>query len=430
MSWREKITQADALRQYASVVEQILMSASNMLASIVVLKVSNVAQFGIYSFVFVISTLIVSVFGTLLHRQMMLRIASESGTEQKNIFVTTLAIEAIGLVALIGLSIVILIGLSIGFDISNYLAIAITGLTFTALMVMFEACKQYSYTTDNQPYSLRSTVIYIGCQLCLLALVVWKVPAEYIVQAIYAVFSLSLLISLLANKLCRTAILEAQWRGWGEARSVFNSYFEQGRFSLLGMAIAWAQNQSINPFLMFISGPTVAGYFSLARLMIMPMSVINQGLINSSTPTLRRTFKSHGLVPMFKKVNTFLLKTFAFSFIYIAALLVGHYAGFFDQYIPEYTQVKWFLLLWVILISSSMFRFWYGQFFVVSMQFKLLLRIGITAFAVTATGLLVIGLGLNLLYMGLYSVIAGEFTAIALYMRYAKQQMAEQDAFK
>lgn len=429
MTWRDKIPQADALRQYASVVEQILMSGSNMLASIIVLKVSDVAQFGVYSFIFVISTLIVSFFGTLLHRQMMLRIASENDAEQKNIFFTTLVIEAIGLATLVVISIGIFYGLSLWFDFSSYLSLAITGLTFTVFMVMFEACKQYSYTTDNQPYSLRSTVIYIGSQFFFLTIIVWKVPANNVVPAIYAAFSLSLLISLIANKLCQTAIIKSQWRGWSNTVSVFNNYFEQGRFSLIGMSIAWAQNQSINPFLMFVSGPTIAGYFSLARLIIMPMSVINQGLINSSTPTLRRTFKTNGLVPMYRKINVFLIKTLAFSFVYIVALLVGHFTGLFHRYIPEYSHVKWFLLLWVILILSSIYRIWHGQFFVVSIQFKLLLRISIIAFSVTVTGLLIFGLGLNLLYIGLYSVIVGELVAIALYMKYAKQQMSGLGAF-
>ena len=395
-----------------------------MLASIVVLKVADVAQFGIYSFVFVLSTLIAGVFGTLLHRQMMLQIASEDKPTQERIFLATIAIELIGLLAFAVLLAGIMALLSIWFNIQAYTGIAMAGGAYLILMVLFDACKQYCYTTENQLYSLRSTTIHVCIQLMMMGLIVAFMQGSAVVEATYAALCAGFVSSLLANRLCQNALRNAQWNSWIAAQAVLSGYFRQGRFSLMGMAITWAQNQSMNPFLMLISGPTVAGYFSLGRLMIMPMAVVSQGLVNSSTPTLRRLFNQSGPEPMSARINSFILKTSSFSVLYVALLLIGHLSGLFERFVPEYAEVRWFLALWVILVSCSIWRFWRGQFFVVSMQFRFLLRTGVIALCVTAAGMLIFGIVMHSIQLALFSVIAGELTAIALYRRQRSLQSA------
>ena len=417
MTLLARLTRKDTLNQYASVIEQILMSGSNMLASIVVLKLGSVSQFGVYSFVYVLSTLIAGVFGTLLHRQMMLQIASEDQATRQRIFLATIAVELIGLLGFIVLLSGLMALLSIWFNVQAYASIAVAGGFHVVLMVLFDACKQYSYTTENQVYSLRSTATYVIIQLLMMALIFASVPGETLVESIYGALCAGFAGSLLANRLCRNALRDAQWTQWSDAWAVLSGYFRQGRFSLLGMAITWAQNQSMNPFLMLISGPTVAGYFSLGRLMIMPMAVASQGLVNSSTPTLRRLYNQQGAQPMSACINTFILKTSLFSVLYTALLLAGHLSGVFARIVPGYAEVQWFLALWIVLVSCSIWRFWRGQFFVVSMQFKFLLRVSIAALCVTATGMFVFGILMRSFQLALFSVIAGELVAIALYRR-------------
>ena len=417
MSVIAKLTQRDALRQYASVIEQMLMSGSNMLASIVVLKLADVPSFGIYSFVFVLSTLVSGVFGALLHRQMMLQIASEDQSTQQRIFLATLAIELVGIVMFLLMLGGMMLLLSIWFDVHEYVSIAVAGAAYMVLLVLYDICKQYSYTTENQVYSLRSTAIYVGVQIVIMGLIVIFVTGPIVVEAAYGALCAGFIVSLAANRLCQRALSEASWTHWADAWKVLQQYFKQGRFSLLGMIITWAQNQSMNPFLMLISGPTIAGYFSLGRLMIMPMAVVSQGLVNSSTPTLRRLYNKQGFEPMRANINSFILKTSLFSALYVTLLLVAHLTGLSERYVPDYAQVQWFLLLWIVMISCSIWRFWRGQYFVVSMQFRFLLRTGILAFCATGTGMLLFGLVLDSLLLALLSVVAGELTAIALYRR-------------
>ncbi|MDB4224969.1 hypothetical protein N9850_14485, partial [Granulosicoccus sp.] len=64
--------------QYIGVAEQVLLSASNMVVSVVVVKIAGLEWFGIYSFIFALTTLVSAFLSTLLHRQMMLIIASST----------------------------------------------------------------------------------------------------------------------------------------------------------------------------------------------------------------------------------------------------------------------------------------------------------------------------------------------------------------
>ncbi len=413
----QRLTQRDLLKQYASVTEQILMSGSNMLASIVVIHVGNIAQFGIYSFVFVLGTLISGVFGTLLHRQMMLEIASAGETEQRRIFLSTVAIELVGL----AIFLTVLAGttsiLSVLFDFDTHNRIVAAGAVYISLYVLFDAFKQYAYTIGNQIYSLRCTFIYVSVQVLLMGGLVLFYHGDWVVEAAYSILSIGLIASLLSNRLCLDSLRKSQWQSWKFSAGVLEGYFKQGRFSLLGMAITWAQNQSMNPFLMLISGPTVAGYFSLGRLLIMPMAVVSQGLVNSSTPTLRRIYKQKGIGDLPPTIRSFLLKTTLFSLLYVAVLLVGHYGGLLERVVPDYEQVQWYLLVWVILVSCSIARFWHGQFFVVSMEFQFLSRVSIASLIVTASGMLIFGVGFDSIRLALASVIAGEIIALILYQR-------------
>ena len=413
----QKLTHRDLLRQYASVMEQILMSGSNMLASIVVLTVADVAQFGIYSFIFVLSTLVAGVFGTLLHRQMMLEISSEGDATRRQVFLATMLVEVAGL-GVFAIAVFLLYSiLPPLFDIHPPGGVVRAGCLYVVLYIVFDAFKQYAYTTGNQVYSLRCTFIYVCVQTLLLGGIVIFHESAHVVETTYAALAASLVVSMATNMLCLKSLAGAQWKGWRYPFQVLSGFFKQGRFSLLGMAITWVQNQSMNPFLMLISGPTVAGYFSLGRLLIMPMAVVSQGLVNSSTPTLRRTYKQSGIHKLLPHIHSYLLKTSLFSILYVAILLVAHLTGLLDRFVPDYQQTKWFLLLWVALASSSIVRFWYGQFFVVSMEFRFLMRVSLVSLLVTASGMVVFGIGFNSILLALLSVIGGEFVAIAIYYR-------------
>lgn len=415
MNLLRRLSQRHLLQQYASVFEQMLLSGSNMLTSIVVLKVSSVADFGIYSFVFVLGTLITGFFATLLHRQMMLEIASEDNDSRNRVFRATIALQAIGLIVFLMILTLLLFLIDTLGDTPLPWPIAMAGAMYVLAFIIFDGFKQFCYTTGNQVYSLRCTVIHVAMQMLLLGLIVWHEPEDNVVAIIYLSLCASLLVSLFSNRLCIHSLLQGEWRSWNWTWQVFRGFFRQGRFSLLGMSVTWIQNQSMNPFLMLISGPTVAGYFSLGRLLTMPLAVVSQGLVNSSTPTLRRLYKQEGKAKIVPGIRSYLYKTGAFAIAYITLLFVAHLTGLLQRFVPDYSEVQFYLLIWIVLMCCTIVRFWNGQFFVVSMDFRFLLRVSIIALIVTVSGMLVFGLGLESIQLALTSVILGELVALLLY---------------
>ena len=417
------LTTPEALRPYASISEQILMSASNMIAALVVVKASGVAQFGIYSFVFVLTTLFNGVFGTVLHRQMMLDIAPGDLEFRRSVFFATLLLNAIFVT--IGAALCVLaLWLLPWHALDEYRTLIIASAIYIGLYNLFDLFKQYLYSNDLQHYSLRCTAVYVISQLVILGLILTFLSAEHIVSAVYAAFSISLIASLLSNRKCIHDLITARWHSWSYVKEVFVRFFSQSRFSLIGMAVTWVQNQSMNPFLMWISGPQTVGYFSIARLLVMPMAVVCQGLVNSSTPKLRRTFKSDGVELLIIRIRSLVNKNLYFSLAYITMLAIAHFSGLLAKFVPEYNEVVFYLLLWVTILLVTMYRFWIGQFYVVSMRFKFMLYSGLAALAVSLSGMLTAGVLLNNIKLALCFVIVGECVTLAIFLRKRRKIVA------
>ena len=423
---KRQLLAPEALRPYASISEQIAMSGSNMLASIVVVSVAGVSAFGVYSFAFVLSTLANGAFGTLLHRQMMLDIAAASEEERGRVFLSTLAIECAFMLTALLLAIPAVLLAGTWIDLEGHYDGIVASAIYVCLYNLFDLCRQFLYTTDNQVYSLRCTLVYISTQMVGLALIFFYHRSDGTVADVYLLFSLCLAISLASNRRCRQTLLAVDWPGWRASWAVFLRFFQQGRFSLIGMLVTWVQNQSMNPFLMAVSGPLVAGYFSLGRLLVMPMAVVSQGLVNSTTPGLRRVFKNEGAAPLRRRILSLINKNLAFALAYVTLVAIAHVSGLLERFVPDYAEVKWYLLLWILMLVSSMYRFWNGQFFVVSMRFRFLLGVGIAALVVSMSGMLTLGIGFGNVKAALLFVVVGELVSIALFLRERNRVLAQE----
>jgi len=384
-----------------------------------VVAAADMRWFGIYSFIFVLTTLAGAFLSTLLHRQMILQIASSTQEDRRRIFLATQLIQAIVIVCA-GLLVWLFVVL---FDdswlIVNYHAELVAAVVFIGVYNVYDLCRQYLYVLDKQAYSFRCTLIYLLVLLSGLAIVYFFVDAPDVVASMYFLFTVALVASLLSNLRCQEEYLSAQWISWGYVYQVLVSFFDQGRFRLVGMLITWLQNQSMNPFLMWISGPLVAGFFSMARLLVMPMAVVNQGLTNSTTPELRRVFQSDGTGPLKASIKRYNRLNQGLSVVYLVVLLVAHFSGLLERFVPSYEHVRWFLLIWVVTLLVTMYRYWLGQLFVVRMQFRFLMQVSIAALAVSMTGMVAVGLLVGNVHLALAFVVIGELVTIGLFMRYA-----------
>ena len=403
--------------QYFSIGEQILLSAANMLASLAVVKTAGVSWFGIYSFMFTMAVLASGIFSTILHRQMLLIISTENQDEQAKRFIATLTIQtSIFLPVIAGCLALILLSPanSIAYQ---YQTEIIAVMLYLCVFNTFDLCRQYLYATDNQMLSFKYTCVYVATLVPALVLVLLFSPPIRAVATVFVALACCMALGLLSNRVFRSNLSRTNWQSWPYVWSTFVLFFSQGRYRLVGLFVTWAQNQSMNPFLLLVSGPLVAGYFSLARLMIMPMNVINQGLVNSTTPTLRRLFKNSTIEKLNEATASLSTKNLLFSLAYLLVLGILHISGVLESLVPDYNEVRWFLLLWIVATLITMHRFWIGQYFVVSMQFRYTMRIGILALLVSFSGMVLTGYILGNVYLAMAFISVGELITIILFLQ-------------
>lgn len=398
-------------RRYFGVAEQVLLSASNMLASVVVVKKAGVSWFGIYSFIFVISTLVTAFFSTWLHRQMMLLISSKPCRYQYRIFYVSVFLQSLMLLVFL-----LLVGLPAFYlylqHELKYIAELYLACLFIVATCFFELFRQYLYVVDHQFYSLRCTLVYV---LTLLAGVVWLVLSSEIsnvVAFMYLIISVAMFVSLLLNKKCHDAIHATKWLGWRYVFLVFMRLYRHSRFRVIGMLLTWAQNQSINPLLMWLGGPLIAGYYSIGRLLVMPMAVVNHGLTNSSAPEFRRIYETKSISNLYSAISKIRNLSFKIAGLYVLLLVLAHAFGVFQRYIPEYQEVKWYLLIWAVMVIVMMYRQWVTQYFIVGLQFRFLMNVSVIAVLVSMSGLIGLSYFLENIYGALWFIVLGEAVSI------------------
>lgn len=418
-----KFLDVQSLRQYFTIAEQILFSGTNMLASIVIVAAAGVSWFGIYSFMFVLAMLGNAFFATLILRQMTLEISTLSERDRRDTFIATLAMLAILFTFILTFTYCLILLLPPQHILFIYQHELIACQIFVFCYSFFDAVRQLHYVTDNHKNSFFSSLIYAVSFIFILLISYFLSEPDKIVHRVFLGASFSIILCLLFNRLLRITVLEAQWRDWKYVWSIFQSYYKQSRFRLAGMAVSWTQNQSFNPFLMLIAGPLVAGYFSLARLLVMPMAVVNQGLTSSAIPSLRRKLINHGKPELVELIRKLDMKNLIFSASFITILIIGHFSGLLNRFVPDYAQVRWFLLIWLVALIAIIHRFWISQYFVVSMQFKYLMNVSLIALAVSFSGMFIAGYILGEVHIALMFVIVGELVSIIMFRHERAKQL-------
>ena len=368
-------------RQTFAVADQILLSLANLIASYLLLSSAGVAVFGLYSFLMVVCNLISSGFSSTLHGQMTLRIAGKRRTLIMSNFRSTFVLY-ITLFSVFGLCVGTSLAIyeTIPYFESNKRAI-VAAVLFAFLLSLFDLFRKYAYVMARQDISARSTVVYFI--LLLVGLYVLQLKESTALLQIFILLSVCKAIALCVNSLCLGALLSARPMNFSARIVLLKRYWEHGKFSFLGMLTSWVQNQGITPFLMFVAGPLIVGYFSLARLLTVPITVVNTGLINSALPRLRETFNRSGLKAVERKVSTLTTINMGLSCIYFLALLVFHFTGVLNAVFPDYENAVGFLLIWSVVATSILYRSWITQQYAVALKFRFLLMAGLASAMLT-----------------------------------------------
>lgn len=396
--------------------EQVLLSAANFLIAVFILKKLGVTLFGVYSLFAVIIMLSHGIIASVINGQMVLRIANARNRVQQSLFRQSvqlfLSIYLIAVLVLI-LGFLILGKMNV---VPSYGALPfVASLSFGAFS-LFDLFRRYLFLLGQQRLSFGYTSIYVVC-LLLGLIYLWFEPGESTdgVASVFVVNIIALFVSIAFNKNCLRAIRQGRKHKTLVKVKILRAYFKQGRYGLLGTVVAWLQNQSITPILMYFAGATVVGYFNIARLIMMPIVVINVGLIASTTPQFRRCVKTDNIDKLWQSIRQFSLGNLVLCLCYFSALFLFHVLGIMEKIVPEYHSTLPFLLVWSPVVALITYRSWVSQYFIVRMKFEFLLYTAITAVFITLTFMVAGFLATQSYYVVAGSVILGELYLVIAY---------------
>ena len=396
-----------------------------MLISLAVVSFAGISALGIYSFIFVVTTFLAAIASTLLHRQMVLFVAAEPQADKERAFTATVYCQSALFVFLFCVAATLISVAPKSGIIDKFIPEIGAAFGFLVTFSFHELFRQYLYVNDKYVYALSRCLLFGTALLFGTVYAVWFVDHDSFVFQMLLCLFLAYGVSVISNYYCIRTIWLNRKLGIGYCLEVARRYWQDGRYRLQGLVLTWAQNQSINPFLMWVSGPLMAGYFSLARLLVMPLATVNQGLITGSVPMLRRSYKSSGSTGLSKQVKSILALILTVSGIYVCVLLMAQYSDFLRNLIPDYQNIKHILWIWIVTIVLSIVRAWYTQYFTVTMKFRFLMQIAYISVTITMLGLLTLGAGLGLLLAAICFVAIGEVVAIAI-MHIAYKKVIQQ----
>lgn len=396
--------------------EQVLLSAANFLIAVFILKKMGVTLFGVYSFFAVFIMLSHGIIASVINGQMVLRIANARIRVQKSLF--RHSVQLFLTIYLIAVPVLILVFLILEKMnvVPSYGALPfVASLSFGAFS-LFDLFRRYLFLLGQQRLSFGYTAIYTVC-LLLGLIYLWFMPTESTdgVVSVFVVNIIAFLISIAFNKYCLRAIRQGRKHKNLVKVKILKAYFKQGRYGLLGTVVAWLQNQSITPILMYFAGATVVGYFNIARLIMMPIVVINVGLLASTTPQFRRCVKTDNIDKLWQSIRQFSLGNLVLCLCYFSALFLFHVLGFMEKIVPEYHSTLPFLLVWSPVVALITYRSWVSQYFIVRMKFEFLLYTAIRAVFITLTSMVAGFLATQSYYVVAGSVILGELYLVIAY---------------
>lgn len=387
-----KIVRLQDTKSIASIGEQILSSGMNMIISILIIYAAGIADLGIFSFCFIFATLVGSYYQSLIHKQMMLYGSAVDTAVQNRYFLHALAMNLMFFV-------LILIGSCLLYWVIP--AVSQTGRVFLIATVLFYIClfnlndlfKHFLYIRNKQVYSLRCTLSSALTTLALTLLTALFMSSEQTVEFVYLSLGIGALVSLLMNTYCSGILKQTSSVSSISFLETTKRFLQQGKFGAVSTSFSWAQGQSLNPIMMLVAGPVIAGYVSFGRLFVMPLNVVNQGLLNSSVPSLRKIYSENGTTDLNSEIYRLLKISYVFSLVYLALLAIMHFTGLLQKFVPDYTNVSRYIVFWAIFLLIAFTRSWMQQYFLVQIRLKLLLAISIITvglFALGVTGALAI----------------------------------------
>jgi O-antigen/teichoic acid export membrane protein len=403
-----------------NVVDQLLLSAIGFGTSVIIVKALGVEQLGIYSAFLVVVTLLQTCFSSVCSGQMLLFISSKSSKIVSAFFRLTSVMWCVwGLILLVFAGITYTALILAGQP--DYALVSVLSLLCVWGLSLFEQNRKLLYVLGKYQKSVTITLVFVVAHVFLILILATRFKEFFSVSTVFASLALSYFIACLVNTVFWHYLKAARKIKSVIAWLLFKRFLVQGKFAMGGLVLSWIQNQSISLILLVFFGPRIAGLFSLGRLVVTPVTVINLGLTNGLLPTLRRLAANKqytALYSLSKRYTAYGLGTvllfggltfLAFQFDWVLAAA------------PELQEATHYIVLWFAISSIVIWRTWATQFFIALLEFKKLLRLSIISTLATTVGIFsLIFLGFPALIVALM-VLFGEVLILLMINRERNQ---------
>ena len=378
--------------KWFAAMEQVGISANNFLFSLMIVKFGDIATLGQFSFWFVVCQFFSILAVGLCIRQMVLLVANASLKKQRSALAANCRI-VLSFQILQSAALIFLVWLKP--PNQSPILFLLSVIAFTASLNASELFRQYLYMRQRQRLSFVYSAVALSTSFILFTVFVVSGFSEQLGlmafwmmalgQTLYAIIAVSVVPQFVQQIKAAKAI----------RMDVQKEQFEQGLPLLGGMVVTWLQNKSVTPILMFTMGPLIVGYYALATMIMSPANMIIAGLNKNALPQLRRAYGDGDESKLLESIKAHSRTCLTVIIVYLLlAILIWIVGKSFGHFTID-KQITKMLLLVVITLLLSNFRFWYSQHHVVKMQFEFLFRIGIVAAAITVCIMLFSGIVLK-----------------------------------
>ena len=403
LGWRAGIASAD----------QALISGMSFLISILLLKTVSKEEYGYYSVALPVSLLLVALQYAVVNTPLNVLLASKMGDERQG-YVSSLCF---------GQFLVILPAAGLGFAVFTIFrfpgldptvnAIAASLCAAAVGLLSREFLRSYLFAEEDSLAVLKMDALYVGLSVCGIA----------VLHLLSGVRTATVFLVLGACALS-AALPFGRGRGWSfPPPSVSKSYRENwkfGKWSLLGVCVSHAQSYSYLYLLGILSGSVAVADVSAARLLLMPMMLLQVGWGKIAVPHGSR-LREEGRIHLFFKQQV------RASIVFI--LLVAVYVGllmFFSEPLKgillsdKYANSMKYILAWGVVFAVGFLAVNANYGLQVLMEFNVIAQWSFFVMLVTvgSSYFLIRAYGIG---GGLAAMILGEtLMAIVLWYRFAR----------
>ena len=389
-------------------VDQALLSATNFLIAILLIKSVPKADYGYYSVALPISLFLISLQDAVVNTPLTVLLASKKGGDRRN-YIASLCYGQFLVVlpaAGTGLAVLTLFRFP-GLD-PAVKAIAAALCVSSAGLLYREFLRSYLFAEEDPLAVLKMDAFYVAIFLCLLS-------GLYLFSGIRVatVFLLTGVSAVLA------ALPFGRARGWRfPPTSISKSYGENwlfGKWALLGVCVTHAQSYSYLYLLGIFSGSVAVADVSAARLLLMPLMLLQMGWGKIAIPhgsRLREEGQSHRFFK--EQILSSLLFLVALS-VYVALLLAFSEPLQRHLLTGKYASSFGYVMLWGLVFAAGFLALNASYGLQVMMKFHIITKVSFLVMLVTvgsawflvrahgvAGGLVALLLGESLLAVGLW----------------------------